>query len=346
MQEWTLTFEQQEALSLEQVGGKGHGLALMAQAGIPVAPGFIIAANAHRHYLEATGLGIRLTDAIRNLDRNAFEHRDQLAREVMQWFDEMPMPDDVRAAILQGYTELSQALQLPDLAVAVRSSATAEDSAGASFAGEFETYVGIKGHDAVELHVRRCWASVFASRALGYAWKNDIDPLSVNMAVVVQKVVNARAAGVMFTISPTTGDRSRIVIEACHGLGLGVVGGEVTPDRFVIAKIEGHIVDRLIGDKHIAYDPDGKAHPVDESQRGQVSLSDQEALELAKVGKKLERMRGIPQDIEFAIDKDLPEGDNFILLQCRPVTVTAPKTPSGLTGALEHLTASVLSAAR
>lgn len=346
MQDWTLTFEQQSALELSQVGGKGHGLALMAQAGIPVAPGFIIATSAHRHYLDTTGLAQRLREALADVERDSHASREALERRAAAWFDDTPMPAELRDVVMQSYVGLSQALQLPRLAVAVRSSATAEDTEGTSFAGEYETYVGLQSADDVELHVRRCWASAFTARALGYSWKNGIDPLGVNMAVVVQKMVNARAAGVMFTVSPTTGDRSRIVIEACHGLGLGVVGGDVTPDRFVVAKVEGQILDRVLGDKHLEYMADGTAREVEEDRRAMFSLSDGETLALAKVGKRLERMRGAPQDIEFAIDRELPAGDNLVMLQCRPITVTAPKTSPSLDEGLGRLTASVLAATR
>lgn len=346
MQDWTLIFEQPSALEPAQVGGKGHGLALMAQAGIPVAPGFIISSDAHQHYLESTGLAERLHHAVQRIDSNSLVAREALEREVTPWFEATPMPEDVHDAITQSYNGLSQALQLPQLAVAVRSSATAEDTEGTSFAGEYETFVGRQGGDDVELHVRRCWASIFSSRALEYTFKHGIDPLKVRMAVVVQKMVDARAAGVMFTISPTTGDRSRIVIEASHGLGLGVVGGDVTPDRFVIAKIEGQILERVLGDKHLEYLPDGTTRAVEDERRAIFSLSDNEALALAKMGKRLERMRGGPQDIEFAIDRELSEGDNLVMLQCRPVTVTIPKASPPLDAGLGRLTASVLAATR
>jgi pyruvate,water dikinase len=196
--------------------------------------------------------------------------------------------------------------------------------------------------------LRRCWASAFTARALSYAWKNDIDPMAVDMGVVVQKTVNARAAGVMFTVSPVTGDRSRVVIEASYGLGLGVVGGDVTPDRFVVAKIERQVIERIVGGKHMEYLTNETPTPVDERRRAQLCLSDAEALALAAVGKRLERMHDAPQDIEFAIDRDLPVGENIVLLQCRPITVlpahtalaSAPRDP------LMLLASSVLSAAR
>lgn len=345
MQDGILTFEQQSALDLALVGGKGHGLAVMAQAGIPVAPGFIIATPVHQAYLQQTGLDGRLHEALAHIDRDSLAAREALEREAALWFDGTRMPPELREEVCQGYAELARALQLPDLAVAVRSSATAEDTADASFAGEYETYVGICGVDAMEQHVRRCWASVFSARALAYAWKHGIDPLAVHMAVVVQKVVNARAAGVMFTISPATGDRSRIVIEASYGLGLGVVGGDVTPDRYVVAKIEGNIVERILGDKHLEYGPDGHPSPVDKARRDEFCLSDAEAVSLAKLGKRLERMHNAPQDVEFAIDRGLSAGDNLVLLQCRPVTVKLPRgaAPDDV---ISRLAASVLSAAR
>ncbi|CAM5433880.1 PEP/pyruvate-binding domain-containing protein [Eoetvoesiella caeni] len=345
MQDEILTFEQQGALDVARVGGKGHGLAVMAQAGIPVAPGFIITTSVHQAYLRQTGLERRLNEALASMDRDSLVARETLEREVAAWFDGTRMPPDLRDVVCQGYAELARALQLPDLAVAVRSSATAEDTADTSFAGEYETYVGMRGADAMEQHIRRCWASVFSARAVAYAWKHGIDPLAVHMAVVVQKVVDARAAGVMFTVSPTTGDRSRIVIEASYGLGLGVVGGDVTPDRYVVAKVEGYIVERILGDKHLEYGPDGLATPVDRARRDEFCLSDAEAINLAKMGKRLERMHNAPQDIEFAIDRGLPADDNLVLLQCRPVTV---KLPGGAAAddVISRLTASVLSAVR
>jgi len=155
---------------------------------------------------------------------------------------------------------------------------------------------------------------------MAYAWKNGVSPIAVDMAVVVQKTVQARAAGVMFTLSPLTGDRSRIVIEAAYGLGLSVVGGEVTPDRFVVAKVGGEILDRVVGEKQVEYLTGAAASPVDEVRRKLLCLNDDEVKELARLGKALERKHQRPVDVEFAVDRELPAGKGIILLQCRPET--------------------------
>ncbi len=348
MNKLTVPFEHQAALDKHLVGGKGHGLAVMAQAGIPVSPGFTIMTHTYRQYLEHSGLRHRVHDALSSVDRESIDALDEVALRIAAWFDEIPLPAPLQAAVGEAYGDLCSAVQVPDVSVAVRSSATAEDSAGASFAGEYETFVGVRGIEQVDLYLRRCWASAFTARALSYAWKHQIDPLAVDMAVVVQKTVNARAAGVVFTVSPVTGDRSRIVIEASYGLGLGVVGGDVTPDRFVVAKIEGHVVERVVGDKHIEYLTNEVPTPVDPERRVKLCLDDAEVLALAKVGKRLERMHDAPQDIEFAIDRDLPPGDNIVLLQCRPITVLPSRTVSANAprDALTRFASSVLSATR
>lgn len=345
---FTTPFEHQASLSKKLTGGKGYGLAVMAQAGIPVAPGFVVTTDTYLRYMQESGLSERIAALLADVDRTSIDALDAASVEIGNWFAETPLPEAVYSAIAKDYAALSEAVRIDDVPVAVRSSATAEDSAAASFAGEYETFVGIRGVEGVALNVRLCWASAFTARALTYAWKNDIDPLAVSMAVVVQKMVRARAAGVLFTISPLTGDRSRIVIEASYGLGLGVVGGDVTPDRYVVAKVEGQILERVVGDKHVEYLTDEVAHEVDAERRARLCLEDSEIIALAKLGKKLERMHEGPQDIEFAIDGDLPASDNIVLLQCRPVTVlsTTSRSPVAPNKVLSQYTASILSAAR
>jgi pyruvate, water dikinase len=150
------------------------------------------------------------------VDRTSLDELGRTSEEVERWFLDTSVPPHIMTAISDGYRSLCETAGMGDVVVAVRSSATAEDSEGASFAGEYETYVGVSGLGEVERHVRRCWASAFSARALLYAWKNGLSPRHVEMAVVVQKAVNAKAAGVMFTISPRTGDQSRIFIEASY----------------------------------------------------------------------------------------------------------------------------------
>jgi pyruvate, water dikinase len=346
----TLDFTDPRSCQVRLVGGKGAGLATMTQQSLPVAPGFTVSTATYRSYLEATGLDRRLAEQLEAAQGLPIDALDEQAQTIAAWFDYTELPPALFSAVQTRYTALCAEMGLADLSVAVRSSATAEDAAGTSFAGEYETYVGIRGADQVALHLRRCWASAFTARALSYAWKNSISPLQVDMAVVVQKTVAARAAGVMFTISPLSGDRSRIVVEASYGLGLGVVGGEVTPDCFVVAKIEMQVLERTVGDKHLEYLDGHTASPVEHDRRIVLCLNDDEVLALAKLGKRLERLHGAPQDIEFAIDRELPAGRDIVLLQCRPVTVlSAPAAAAAgpaAGAALSQLAANVLAAAR
>jgi pyruvate,water dikinase len=317
-----LTVQFKDPISLETrlVGGKAHGLASMTQAGMPVSPGFTVSTRAYHDYLQSGALRDRIAQLLDRVDRSSLEALGEAEQAIAGWFGERTVPDEVEREIGEAYARLCRETDREDVSVAVRSSATAEDAEGASFAGEYDTFVGIAGAREVERYVRRCWASAFTSRSMLYAWKNGISPIDVEMAVVVQKTVQARAAGVMFTLSPLTGDRSRIVIEASYGLGLSVVGGEVTPDRYVVAKVGGEIVDRVVGDKQVEYLTGAGATAVDELRRKRLCLADHEVKELARLGKALERKHQHPVDVEFAIDRELDPANCVVLLQCRPET--------------------------
>ncbi len=316
---FTIPFADKASLDARLVGGKALGLAQMAQAGLPVAPGFTVSTAAYHQHLEDSGIRTRIVDLLAGVDHEKIEGLEAAEMQIRAMFDEGDFPPAIRAEIARAYDALC-AVCGPDVSVAVRSSATAEDAEGASFAGEYDTFVGMRGIDEVALYVRRCWASAYTARSMSYAWKNGIQPTEVEMAVVVQKTVNARAAGVMFTLSPLTGDRSRIAIEAAYGLGLSVVGGEVTPDRFVVNKIGLGLVEKVLGEKAIEYVDGATVADVSPDRRALFCLTDDEVTALAKLGKALERQHGHPVDIEFAIDRDLPSGSNLILLQCRPET--------------------------
>lgn len=307
---------------VREVGGKAAGLAQMTAAGLPVAPGFAVTAAAYRSYLQKDGLQEFTRGVLDGLgsgrDQAAF---DDAERTISERLAHVQLPEEVAAAVRAAYAKLCADTGVDNIAVAVRSSATAEDSVGASFAGEFETWVDIVGADAVLKYVHKCYISVFAGRVLSYLAEKAIDPHAIEMAVVIQKTVRARAAGVMFTLSPTSGDRSKIVMEASWGLGLSVVGGEVTPDRFVVDKVGLDIADRVLGDKLIEYRRGDAPVEVPADRRQTLCLQDDEVVALATLGKKLEKLHQAPQDIEFAVDEELPAGSNLILLQCRPETV-------------------------
>lgn len=310
-----------EATDLSLVGGKAIGLARMTAGGIPVAPWLTVSTRVHRAFLEQTQLNAHIEGVVDAIDWHSQDSLADAEHQIAAIFAETPVPAGIAEDIAAAYQDLAERIGVPELSVAVRSSATAEDTADSSFAGEYETYVGITGAEQVVAHVKRCWASGFTAHAMAYAHDRGFSPLAVSMAVVVQKTVKSRAAGVMFTLSPSTGDRSRIVVEASWGIGLAVVGGEVTPDRYAIDKVSLTVLDRIPGDKKIEYLDGQTSTPVEDARHAQLCLSDSEVLELARLGKALEKQQGGPQDIEFAIDRELADGSNIILLQCRPETV-------------------------
>jgi pyruvate,water dikinase len=230
--------------------------------------------------------------------------------------------DEIRRA----HQQLCASLQVP---VAVRSSATAEDLADASFAGQQETYLWILGADEVLRHVMRCWSSLFTPQAIAYRAHLGRAVGDLAMGVVVQRMVPAEAAGVMLTLDPLTGDRSAIVIEASYGLGAAVVNGEVNPDRFSVDKVLMEIRSRTYGVKTVAYRFDAsvqgtRLEEVPVALQSKPCVSDAEVLELARLGKQLEQVMGRPQDMEWAIGP----GREVFLLQARPETVWSQKDPT------------------
>ncbi|PWU55442.1 hypothetical protein DLE60_27975 [Micromonospora globispora] len=346
---YTATFDSERCRDAREVGGKAHGLAVMTSAGLPVAPGFTLTAQAFRDFIEQGTLRRDITALLDEADPADPTERARVEQQIAALMTATPIPAAVADEVTAAYHELCRGAAVTDVPVAVRSSATAEDSAGDSFAGEFETWVDVVGAAEVVAHVHRCYASVYGGRVLAYALERGVDLHTVEMAVVVQKTVRARSAGVMFTLDPITGDRSRIVLESCWGLGLAVVGGEVTPDRFIVNKVGLTVVDRVPGDKRIEYRRGDAPTEVPADRRYSLSLDDAEVTALAQLGKRLERLNGGPQDIEFAIDGDLPAGGNLILLQCRPETVwaNADRAPAFEAGAgfLTWITGSISGAA-
>jgi len=234
-----------------------------------------------------------------------------------------PLPGDVRDQIAARYRGLGGG---EVAGVAVRSSATGEDEAEASFAGLQDTYLWVRGADALVDHVRKCWASLYNAEAVGYRLRMKIAERDLAMAVVVQRMVEPRCAGVMFTCSPVTGDRSVIAVEGCWGLGSALVSGDVTPDSFMVSKVTGEIVRRQVAAKlrmHRA-GPDGTGVAVAgvPVPRQQVAcLSDAELAALARLGGQVEDHYGAPQDIEWAITDGAGPRESVLVLQSRPETV-------------------------
>lgn len=327
---YTFRFTDEGCSEARLVGGKGKGLGEMTAAGYPVPPGFAVSASAYRRFLDQDNLRRDIARQLDGLDSGDYAAIEQASERIDVLMAASVLPTEVADRIRAGYAELCELTGTDDVSVAVRSSGTAEDSSADSFAGEFETWVDIRGIDEVLTYVHRCYTSVYAPRVLRYALERGIDLARVEMAVVVQKTVRARTAGVMFTLDPISGDRSRVVLEASWGLGLAVVGGEVTPDRFTVNKVGVTVQSRVLGDKRVEYRRGDHSVEVPEERRDQLCLADDEVIALAELGKRLEKRHGTPQDIEFAIDEELPAGQNLLLLQCRPETVwsTVERAPA------------------
>jgi pyruvate,water dikinase len=305
------------------VGGKGGSLGELTRAGIPVPLGFVVRTAAFERFLSVLEKEEPIRPKVEALESDQLDLIEALSDHVRARFESCPTPDDIDSEFLAAHAELCGADS--DSPVAVRSSATAEDAENASFAGLQDTHLWVKGARATWKYVRSCWASLYSVPSIAYRRKQGLPESGVAMAVVVQRMVNARTAGVMFTRSPISGDRSVVTIEGSWGLGSAVVGGEVTPDRFVIAKITGEITVREISDKHIQHLPasDGGVSevPTPEHLRQAPCVSDTEIAALRDIARQVERHYGRPQDIEWAID---PSGD-ILLLQSRPETVWSSK---------------------
>lgn len=325
MTTFTLPFAGIGSADHARVGGKCASLGEMTQAGVAVPPGFAVTTDAYLEMLNATGLRGEIEQQLAYTDFGDVSSLERSAQAIQVRFRSHRLPQSVEQAIVDSYEAMGG--QMP---VAVRSSATAEDLPDASFAGQQDTYLWVIGaHDVVE-HVRDCWASLFTARAMKYRHDNELGQIEVLMSVAVQKMVNSRTAGVAMTLDPLNGDRTRIVIDASYGLGELVVSGIVTPDNYSVEKVLMEVVDRKIADKHIELIPDAAEattveRAVSDDRRKAQCLSDSEIIAVAKLAKQLERQNGCPQDVEWAFDADLPDGENLMALQSRPETVWSQK---------------------
>jgi pyruvate,water dikinase len=324
------------------VGGKGASLGELTRAGVAVPPGFVVTAGAFAAAMAAIDPSGALRAELSALDAADLTAIAASAARLRALVTGAPLPDDVDAAIAVGYANLGTGASAREILintdVAVRSSATVEDSAEASFAGLQDTYLGVSGLPSVHDHVRRCWASLYNDESVAYRRRLRLPEAGVSMAVVVQRMVAPRAAGVMFTRSPVTGDRSVVAIEATWGLGSALVSGDVTPDSFIISKVTGEITTRRVARKikiH-GYRSNGPGVTVSDtpaSLREAPSLTDDEIRALTAIGRRVEAHYRTPQDIEWALlDGDGADAaDRVVLLQSRPETVWAAReqAPAG-----------------
>ena len=315
-----------ERTSIAQVGGKGANLGEMLRAGLPVPPGFVLTVAAYERMRETAGVGARIDALLRTVnveDPPALQRVSSQLREIIM---AVALPPDLLESVERAYQKLGEGAPAPgEPLVAVRSSATCEDTAEFSFAGMFESVLGVRGRDALADAIRRCWASTFGARVLYYRLSRGM-PGEMPVAVVVQRMISSQKSGVMFTADPATGEAGHVVIEAAWGLGEVVVGGQVTPDHYVVHKESGRVVEHRIAQKEFMLEPlaQGGVRRVElsnDSRGAAVVLTDAELATLLRHAVTSEQHYDAPQDMEFAI-----AGDEIFITQTRPITTMPSAT--------------------
>lgn len=302
-------------------GGKGASLGEMTQSGIPVPPGIVVLAGGFDKFLEETLIKCDIEAILAKVEHQDINSVEKASEEIRAMILSAQFPEDIGKEVISEFKELNAKF------VAVRSSATAEDAADASWAGELESYLNTTREDLLE-KVKLCWSSLFTPRAIFYRFEKGMNEINVSVAVVVQKMVQSEVSGICFTVHPVTEDKNQMVIEAGYGLGEAIVGGKITPDTIVIgksqlqianAKTEEIIIEKYISSQEmmIVRDKDGGIIEVDvptEKQEKQ-KINDEHLINLAKIFMKIEKHYGFPCDIEWGV-----EDEQYYILQSRPIT--------------------------
>jgi len=306
------------------LGGKGLRLGELVAMGCSVPQGFTVTAGVLDAVIDATDLNQVIDTVLSSVDPQDDASCDSAAQKISDAICSTELPAAIQADIIAAYEQLCFDTRTLALQVAVRSSAVGEDAKDASFAGQFETYLGLSGTDAVIAHIKRVWASLYNARAIQYRARNDLG-LRGQMAVVVLELVNARAAGVAFSADPLTGKRDRVVIEGNWGFGESVVQGVVTPDRATVDKADLRVLDYTTSEKVIVsvFDPEQGVVvevPTPSLFRTQAVLNDEEVTAIAKAVREVEETAGYPIDVEWVIPMHRQPGDAPVLVQVRPIT--------------------------
>jgi pyruvate,water dikinase len=324
---YVLPFTEIDASAVPVVGGKGANLGVLTAAGFSVPPGFCVTTEAYKSFVSHPAQQAQIAAIFAELDACRAEDSDKIrvaGERMRSCLLSMPIPEDIERAVLDAFAKLGT-----EHAYAVRSSATAEDLPGASFAGQQDTYLNVIGPDALLDRMRACWASLFTDRAIAYRAKNNFDHRKVHLSVVVQRLIRPSTAGIMFSADPVTGTRHVLTIDAGYGLGEALVSGLVNADLYKFDKRTEQILSRKIADKRMAIMPikgGGTEHVnLGEDKRHAQVLSDEKIIELAKLGAAVEKHYGKPQDMEWCI-----EDDKLYLVQARPITTLYP-IPEGFT---------------
>jgi pyruvate,water dikinase len=318
---YTLPLDHPEA-TLENVGGKGASLARLTNAGLPVPAGFHVTTAAYRRFVQDNDLPAVIAAALKEVNVTQPATLDAASNAIHARFLQAHMPADIAVAIERSYASLGEVR-----AVAVRSSATAEDLPELSFAGQQETFLNMRDSEAVREAVKRCWASLWTARAIGYRAQHNVDQDTVSLAVVVQELVDAEASGVLFTANPLNGRRDQAVINAAWGLGEAIVGGQVTPDTIVVVKATGQVIERQIADKQVMIvrsEHGTIEQAVPARLRHAAVLNDRQAAQLVQLGVQIDELYGQPIDVEWTFTSPpsplLTGEGGFAIVQARPIT--------------------------
>jgi pyruvate,water dikinase len=313
----------------ELVGKKNANLGEMMKADIRISPGFALTLHANELFLEETGVKAKLAGYVEGLGEVTLEKCQASSAFAVRLIEEAAVPAIIVDEVEREYARLCEMAQVQDVPVAVRS------SGAVSMPGQMETYLNIRGKDDLLSYIKKTWASAYHVEAITYRMNKGMHFL-LNIGVGIPKMVNSRTSGVIFTLNPLNGDRSKISIDVSYGLGEAVVSGLVTPDNYLMDKITLSVVKQTRGSKEVqcVYRPGGSdidTVPVPEEMQQQYCLSKEELLELCRVAKAIDRYYGKPYDIEFGIDADLPFPDNVIILQVRPESVWTKKAAEAKT---------------
>lgn len=304
-------FKQINSKSVSEAGGKGASLGEMTNAKIPVPPGFVVLASAFDRFLQETDLASEIETILKKVKHKDVHSVERASVEIRALIDNSQMPKDLAVAIQKEYKKLKAKF------VAVRSSATAEDSKTASWAGELDTYLNVT-EKGVVVHVQKCWGSLFTPRAIFYRFEKKLHKKPVSVAVVVQAMVQSEVSGVAFTVHPVTKDYNQMVLEAGFGLGEAIVSGQITPDTYVVHKKDFSLVDINVSEQSIAIVRSGNKNihkKLSAKEGGKQKLSGKLIVELAKLCKAIEQHYKHPCDIEWAY-----AGKKFYITQSRPIT--------------------------
>lgn len=331
-----LWFKQIGIEDVNLVGGKGGNLGEMYNLGIPIPNGFVVTSKAYFNFIEENNLKKVIQDILKTTDVDQPDQLADASKRIRSIIRKAPINHELSIEIMKAYKKLSDFGGLRNVPVAVRTSATAEDSADASFAGQGDTFLNVIGETNVLNRVRECWSSLFTSRSIFYQVKKHYDHFKIGVAVPVQKLINSEISGIMFTANPVTSAKNEIIVETIWGLGEYIVQGKITPDQFVVDKNTWEI----ISENHVPQSiqlirgkDETKEAPVPKSKRDKKKINKDMALKIAKIGQKLNNHYGRPQDVEFAIDRN-----KLYIVQTRPITTleNTTKKIEGQTTAIEQ----------